>query len=327
MKKESEFKTPILIIAWKRPTKTKELINKIKEIKPNNLYIACDGPKNENTDENHKVMETRELLLKGFEDVKSKKYLFSKDNQGCKIAVSNAISWFFENEKEGIILEDDCIPHLDFFFFCEEMLETYRNDKRVWSITGHNQQNNIKRGTGTYYFSKYPRSWGWATWARSWSKYDKDIKDWPKIKSEGILQSQLEKRSEIEYWEKILDSIYYHNSPNTWDYQWTLYSLLNSGLTIVPNKNLIKNIGFGKDATHTFEGEADTFIENNKDSDNGIFPTVHPDYFLINKRADEIVDILEYSGGNKFSKTFLYKKLKNLKIKIFKLLKTFINKK
>ena len=116
----------------------------------------------------------------------SKKYLFSKNNQGCKLGVSNAINWFFEHEREGIILEDDCIPHLDFFIFCQEMLETYRNDERIWSITGHNQQNNIQRGNGTYYFSKYPRSWGWATWKRSWEKYDRDITDWPNIKSKKV---------------------------------------------------------------------------------------------------------------------------------------------
>lgn len=327
MKKESQFKTPILIIAWKRPTKTKELIKKIKAINPNNLYIACDGPKNEDNIEDNKVMETRELLLKSFEDLDSKKYLFSKTNQGCKIGVSNAINWFFEHVKEGIILEDDCIPHLDFFTFCEEMLATYRNDKRIWSITGHNQQNNIKRGCGTYYFSKYPRSWGWATWKRSWEKYDRDMNDWPEIKSKGILKNLLNSRAEILFWEKILDSIYYRNSPNTWDYQWTLYSFLNSGLTIVPNKNLIKNIGFDHDATHTFLGDADTSIENDKYISNAIFPTVHPDYFIINKKADEIVDILEYSGGNKFSKKFLFMKFKNSKLKIFKLLKNFFNSK
>jgi len=324
MKKRSEFKTPILIIAWKRPTKTKELINKIKKISPKNLYIACDGPKNEDADEDNRVIETRELLLKSFEEVNSKKYLFSKHNQGCKIGVSNAINWFFENEQEGIILEDDCIPHLDFFIFCEEMLDTYRNDERIWSITGHNQQNNIKRGNGTYYFSKYPRSWGWATWKRSWLKYDRDISDWPKIKSKGVLKKQFNKKSELKYWEKILDNIYYKNSPNTWDYQWTLCSFLNSGLTIVPNKNLIKNIGFDEDATHTIEGESETFIELDKENANGIFPTIHPDNLLNDKKADEIVDILEYSGGNFFSMQFFLKKLKNLRLRIFKLLKGFI---
>ena len=191
MNQENKFKTPILIIAWKRPKQTKELIGKIKQINPSKLYIACDGPKNENIIEDNKVKATREILLKSFEEINSKKYLFSNDNQGCKLGVSNAISWFFEHEREGIILEDDCIPHLDFFVFCQEMLETYRNDERIWSITGHNQQNNIQRGNGTYYFSKYPRSWGWATWKRCWAKYDRDITDWPNIKSKSILKNKL----------------------------------------------------------------------------------------------------------------------------------------
>ncbi|MCR8538757.1 MAG: hypothetical protein JJ848_000170 [Prochlorococcus marinus CUG1439] len=327
MNQENKFKTPILIIAWKRPKQTKELIQKIKQINPANLYIACDGPTNQNDIEENKVKKTKELLLRSFEEVKQKKYLFSKNNQGCKLGVSNAINWFFENEKEGIILEDDCIPHLDFFSFCQEMLETYRNDERIWSITGHNQQHNTHRGNGTYYFSKYPRSWGWATWRRAWEKYDRDITDWPNIKSKGILKSQLKNQREIKFWEKTLDNIYYYNSPNTWDYQWTLCSFLNSGLTIVPNKNLIKNIGFDEDATHTFMSDINTSLEINKANKQIIFPTIHPNYFVTNIEADEIVDILEYSGGDKLSKIFIIKKFKNLKIKLLKFIKVFIYRK
>ncbi len=327
MNEEKAFKVPILIIAWKRPKQTKELIGKIKQINPSNLYIACDGPKNENIIEDNKVKDTREILLKSFEEIKSKKYLFSNNNQGCKLGVSNAISWFFKNEREGIILEDDCIPHLDFFVFCQEMLETYRNDERIWSITGHNQQNNVQRGNGTYYFSKYPRSWGWATWKRCWQKYDRDITDWPNIKSKNILKNKLNNKRELIFWENILDNIYYHNSPNTWDYQWTLSSFLNSGITIVPNKNLIDNIGFDEDATHTFIGVSNSVIEKDQDNSFSLFPTIHPDYFVTNKKADEIVDILEYSGGNKFSKIFIIKKLKNMKIKFLKILKKFTFKK
>ena len=325
MEKENKFKTPILIIAWKRPKQTKELIKKIKQINPTNLYVACDGPKNESTLDDNKVKKTKELLLKSFEEVRQKKFLYSDINQGCKLGVSNAIEWFFEHETEGIILEDDCIPNLEFFSFCQEMLETYRNDERIWSITGHNQQNNIQRGSGTYYFSKYPRSWGWATWKRCWVKYDRDITDWPNIKSKGILKNKLKNQREINFWEKILDSIYYYNLPNTWDYQWTLSSFLNSGLTIVPNKNLIKNIGFDEDSTHTFMSDSNTFIEIDLEKNNDIFPTIHPDYFVINKEADKIVDILEYSGGNKLSKLFIIKKLTNLKIKLFKFLKKFFD--
>ena len=327
MHKERKFKTPILILAWRRPKHTRKLINKIKQINPEKLYIACDGPKNENSLDNIKVKNTKELLLKSFEEVRFKKYFFSKDNQGCKLGVSNAINWFFEHEDEGIILEDDCIPDLDFFIFCQEMLEKYRNDERIWSVTGHNQQNNIQRGNGTYYFSKYPRSWGWATWKRSWAKYDRDIKDWPNIKSRGILKDKLNHKREVIFWENILDNIYHHNSPNTWDYQWTLSSFLNSGLTIVSNKNLIKNIGFDEDSTHTFGEDLSSFIKKGQENSISIFPTVHPDYIVINKKADEIVDILEYSGGDSISKLYIIKKLKNIKIKILKLIQAFRFKK
>ena len=321
MNQENKFKTPILIIAWKRPRQTRELIKRIKKINPSILYVACDGPKNKDIIEDNKVKDTKRILLESFEEINSKKYLFSKINQGCKLGVSNAINWFFEHEKEGIILEDDCIPNLEFFSFCQEMLETYRNDERIWSITGHNQQNNIQRGSGTYYFSKYPRSWGWATWKRCWVKYDRDITDWPNIKSKGILKNKLKNKREINFWENILDNIYHRNSPNTWDYQWSLSAFLNDGFTIVPNKNLIKNIGFDEDSTHTFGSDLNFFIEKKHKKRKSIFPTIHPDYFVTNKKADEIVDIFEYSGGNKISKIFIIKKVKNIKIKLKKLIK------
>ncbi len=324
MNKKNKFKTPILIIAWKRPKQTKELINKVKLIKPENLYIACDGPRKDNQEDNKKVKDTREILLKSFEKVPSKKYLFSDNNQGCKIGVTNAINWFFENESEGIILEDDCIPHLDFFIFCQEMLETYKNDQRIWSITGHNQQRNSQIGNGTYYFSKFPRSWGWAAWKRSWEKYDRDTIDWPQIKSKGILKDKLLSRRELRFWVKILDNIYYNNSPNTWDYQWSLSAFLNSGLTIVPNKNLIHNIGFDEDATHTLLGETETLIDIDIKNCNSIFPTIHPDYFVINEKADNLIDTLEYSGGNRFSKIYIFKKIKNFKLRFFKFLDNFV---
>ena len=325
MNNSKKFKTPILVIAWKRPEKTKELLNKIKLINPNKVYFACDGPKNKNLDNIIKVEKTRAILLDN-DEINYTKYLFSKNNQGCKNGVTNAINWFFENEEEGIILEDDCIPHLDFFKFCEEMLDKYRTDKRIWSITGHNQQDNIQRGNGTYYFSKYPRSWGWATWKRSWLKYDRDIKDWPNIKKSCVLNNQLIYKNELMFWENTLDNIYHHNSPDTWDYQWTLSSFLNSGLTVVPNKNLIKNIGLDDEATHTFAGKSQTKFNQKKIERNIIFPTIHPKYFITDKKADNIVDILEYSGGNKLSIKFIRKKIVNIRFKIFKSFKKFIKK-
>ena len=117
-----------------------------------------------------------------------------------------------------------------------------------------------------------------------------------------------------------MDNIYYLNSPNTWDYQWSLSAFLNDGFTIVPNKNLIKNIGFDEDSTHTFGGDLNSFMKKTMKK-KSIFPTIHPDYFVTNKKADEIVDILEYSGGNKISKIFIIKKLNNMKIKLKKLIK------
>ena len=252
------FKTPILIISWKRPEKTLKLINEIKKIKPNKIYLACDGPIKNDKFNRFKVEKNREVLEKEITWKCEVNKLYSNKNNGCKLAVSKAITWFFKNEEEGIILEDDCIPHLDFLKFCSILLDKYRDDSRVWCISAHNQNKNTSVKNVSYYFSRYSHCWGWASWRRCWNLYDPDIKTWPEKKKEKILNNIFESTKQIQYWENIFNNIHYNSQPDTWDYQWTYLCFLNSGLTIIPTINLIKNIGFDNDATHTLEGNPKT---------------------------------------------------------------------
>ncbi len=310
------FNTPILLIAWNRPEKVSKVINAIKKITPNKIYIACDGPIPNNELNQLKVNETRSTINKEINwKCKLKKY-YRKKNYGCKIAVSDAITWFFKNETSGIILEDDCVPHIDFFYFCEEMLEKYKNDERVWCISAHNIFRGSNKIKFSYYFSKYFRCWGWATWSRCWKRYDRDIKDWPNLKKQKILENIFDTKKEINFWEKTFDGLFYKSFPNTWDYQWTYACLLNSGLTIIPRINLISNIGFDKEATHTFIGESGT---NNKELNfkkSGIFPLLHPDKIYRNKKADKIVEALCYSGYPIFSFSYMKFFIKKIYFKI-----------
>ena len=290
------FNTPILLIVWRRPEKTLRVIEKIKQINAKILYVACDGYKEKDFHTINKVEETRKIINDSINwDCKIKK-LFSDHNQGCKNGVSNAINWFFQNEREGIILEDDCLPHLDFFYFCEKMLKKYRTDERIWSITGQNIQNGIWHGDSSYYFSKYSHCWGWASWKRCWENYDKNIKSWPNYKKLDLLSNFFEKKRAQKYWVKIFDNIYYNNSPDTWDYQWTYACLINSGLTVIPNKNLVENIGFDIEATHTKTEVFNTKILNFSRHTSGIFPIKHPKNVYQFKKADEFTEKICYSG-------------------------------
>lgn len=175
---------------------------------------------------------------------------FREKNLGCKHAVSSAITWFFEQEERGIILEDDCLPHQDFFTFCEILLERYVSDHRVSVITGDNFQNGIQRGDGSYYFSRYNHVWGWASWRRAWQHYDGDLSFWPEWKHSESWVSEFSDRVERRYWEQIFDSMYCQQI-DTWDYPWTASVWYYGGLTVMPKTNLVSNIGFGSDSTHT----------------------------------------------------------------------------
>lgn len=245
------LKTPVLLIVFNRLDTTKQVLDAIREAKAPRLYIAADGPRGHVTGEDSKVRAVREYVLSHIDWDCEVKTLFRENNLGCKYAVSGAINWFFENEEMGIILEDDCLPSQSFFFFCSELLERYKNDVRIWQISGANLlENRIKLST-SYIFSRYGGIWGWATWARHWHKYDIHMISWPEKKmDQRWLRSVTETEVEINIRKKRFDNVYYQNF-NTWDYQWIYTKLLANGLSIIPRRNLVKNIGFGADATHT----------------------------------------------------------------------------
>ena len=310
------FDTPILLISWCRPEKTQKIIERIKSIRPKKLYLASDGPISNDEKNKKKVELNRALLNKEIDWLCEKKILYSDFNQGCKYGVSNAINWFFENETEGIILEDDCLPHLDFFYFCRDLLKIYRDDERIWSITGQNMQNNKIHGRASYYFSKYSHCWGWASWRRCWDKYDRDIKSWPANKELHNLKNIFENKKETKFWSNILDNLYYESRPDTWDYQWTYTCFINSGLTIVPNKNLIENIGFDQEATHTKENFLDLSIEDFSIFSSGLTPIKHPENIIPNKQADKYTELICYSGINLMSIEGIKIFIRKLKYKI-----------
>lgn len=293
MNKKKSFEVPILIIAFKRARTLEKVINSLRNIEPKIVFVACDGPSKNNPIELEKVKETRKLIKKSFQWECDVKFRFSDVNQGCKLGATNAVSWFFENVDEGIILEDDTVPHKDFFYFCEKLLEKYRYDERIWSITGTSFIKNISQSEYGYFFSRYPALWGWASWKRSWDKYDVNISFWPEIYRNKITKNLFDDDLEKEYWESIWNDLYYKNKPDTWCYQWTLCSLINNGLNIYPEVNLIENIGFGEDATHTLlEKEPIPFGK-------GLKKIKHPEFIVLNKIADDFL-INEYLNLKKY---------------------------
>ncbi|WP_157665415.1 glycosyltransferase family 2 protein [Cyanobium sp. NIES-981] len=267
----------------------RQVIDAIRPVAPCRLFVACDGPNPERPGEAEKVAATRTVIEEEIDWPCEMQQLYSDSNQGCRLGVSRAITWFFEQVEEGIILEDDCVPHPDFFPYCTELLERYRHDTRVWCISGNNFQNGRWRGDGSYYFSRYNHCWGWATWRHCWSHYDRELLHWPSLKASGLLGSIFENSREAKYWTRIWDRLLHEGKPDTWDYQWTLTCLMNGGITALPNRNLVTNIGFAMDACHTTTAPSSAMpLSNfvNATSPSGLFPLRHPGFTLQDKSAD-----------------------------------------
>lgn len=284
------LKTAVLFLVFNRPDTTTQVFEKIRKAKPPRLYVACDGPRENQKNETEKIAKVRKIVTNVDWPCEVKTLLREK-NLGCKKGVSTAITWFFEQEEQGIILEDDCVPHLDFFTFCESLLDRYAKDKRVSVITGNNFQNNQWRGDASYYFSKYNHCWGWASWRRSWKDYQGDIKFWPKWKKSKEWLSCMPDKVERKYWENIFENVYL-KKVDSWAYPWTCCNWMLGKVSIAPNVNLVKNIGFEReDATHTKSIHVSSNLE--------VFPMGHinhPKYFQTNQEAD-LFDFNYHFGG------------------------------
>lgn len=244
-----EFHTPILFLVFNRPEETRMVFSEIRRIRPKRLYLAADGPRMNQPNEPEKVALVREIASAVDWDCEVRT-LFREQNMGCRDAVSSAITWFFGHEEEGIILEDDCLPSQSFFRFCEEALRKYRHDPSIMCVTGTNILPSKDLGSN-HLFSKYPLMWGWATWARAWEKYDVQMNAWAHLNRAKFL----EELNLGGFWFRRKWTSLFHRTYNgeidTWDYQWIFCCWLNDGLTVAPAKNLIRNIGFSENATHT----------------------------------------------------------------------------
>ena len=276
--------SPVLFLIFNRPETTWQVFEAIRTAKPRRLYIAADGPRFEREGERTRCEEVRKIALEvDWEcDVKT---LFRDKNLGCKIAVSEGISWFFDHEDEGIILEDDCLPDQSFFPFCKDLLERYRNDTRIMAISGNNFQQGRKRTEYSYYFSRYFHCWGWATWKRAWKFYDRELIAWPEIQKYGFLYDIANGyEPSVVYWSHWLDKCYSGELDDAWDYPWLLSCWGQSGLFVLPNINLVTNIGFGNKATHT---KNINNINANLPAYKIEFPLKHPLYIIRDMVADQ----------------------------------------
>lgn len=255
------MRTPVLLLAWRRPAQLRAVIDALRPVAPSSVFVACDGPNLNLTAEVQAVSEVRELIEREINWPCEIHRLYAESNQGCRLGVSRAITWFFYHVEEGIILEDDCIPDPVFFDFCELMLSRYRHDSRVWCVSGSNFQRGQRRGDGSYYFSRYAHCWGWASWRRCWQHYDADLSLLAPLLAHKLDQALFADRVERDYWIRLWLKLLLEGKPDSWAYRWFFTCIVNGGLTVVPNGNLVVNIGFGAEATHTCRRGSDSIQE------------------------------------------------------------------
>jgi len=279
------FDAPVLFIGFNRPDITQIVFSEIRKIKPKKLYFAVDGPRKNVEGDIEKCTKTRDIINSIDWDCELKT-LFRAENLGCKVAVSSAIDWFFNNEEEGVILEDDCLPDQSFFLFCKELLAKYRNNDRIMMISGNNLQFGRKRDRYSYYFSNYGHIWGWASWRRAWKLYDVNMKLWPEVKSNKLLYNIFPEEKIASCWSRILDSVF-KGEIDTWDHQLNLAIWAHNCLAIIPNENLVSNIGFGQEGTHAKDAR---YILNNLKTRNIKFPLKHPLHIASNRKADRFIE-------------------------------------
>lgn len=245
----SDLRTPVTFIFFNRLDTTKCVFEEIRKVRPAKLYLVADAPRRGRDDDIEKVKETREYVESRIDWPCEVNRNYAESNMGCKLRISSGLSWVLSIEEETIVLEDDVVPRKEFFFFCQQMLNKYRNVDKIMMISGTNLIRNCKKKE-SYYFSYFSSIWGWATWRRAWEKYDPEMKDWPNVRKHWKLWSI---QPGLSYLFLVWNMNYvYRKEMDTWDFIWDYARYRNRGLGVVPNANLIKNIGFNReDAVHT----------------------------------------------------------------------------
>ena len=285
------MKSPVLFLIFNRPDLTRLSFECIRRAKPVRLYVAADGPRPDHPEDEKLCLEARAAAM-AVDWPCELSTLFRKRNHGCKTACASAVSWFFAHEPEGVILEDDCVPHQDFFPYCDELLEHYRETPEVMFIGGSNYQYGKKRGTASYYFSIYPHVWGWASWRRAWAHYDlgmEGLERFIKTRMRGQVGHDGAYKAMMRKFMLVARGI-----DNTWDFP-LVYSLWKArGLSIIPNVNLVGNAGNVEDSAHPWRPE----IAHHRRVE-GLPLLTHPQSIRRDKEADDFHSEMlatEYTG-------------------------------
>lgn len=284
---------PVALFVFNRPETTARVIEAIRAAAPPLLLVVADGPRPGNPSDEASCREVRALIDRTDWPCPVRTN-YADENLGCRVRIASGIDWVFDEVPEAILFEDDTLPDPTFFRYAGELLERYREDDRVISISGNNFQRGRLRGRASYYFSRYPHIWGWATWRRAWSRYDRDLTRWPDLRAEGWLRNVLRDPIEIDYWTGIFDRVA-RGEIDAWSYAWLFTCWAEGWIAALPNRNLVSNIGFGSAATHT-TGDSDIGMLQTYPME---FPLVHPQHMTAHAEADAFTGRTVFREGRR----------------------------
>lgn len=285
-------RSPVLFLVFRRPETTRRVFETIRQAQPPYLFVAGDGPRDERERELCEQARTAATAVDWPCEVRT---LFRASNLGVRRAVTGSLDWFFDHVEEGIVLEDDCLPDPTFFRFCDELLERYREEDRVMSVSGDSFHGRAVAVPESYFFSRYCYVWGWATWRRAWQHNQADMADWPGLRASGWLDRLDDGHADFRrFWRWVFDETY-RGRIDTWDHVWTFSCWLRDGVSAVPTTNLVSNIGMGVDASHTHARDWRARIPR----DAMAFPLRHPAEVARHRAADRWADLHVY--GTRFA--------------------------
>lgn len=264
---------------FNRPDLAARVFAAIREQRPRRLLVIGDGPRHEVAGEAARVAQCRALVdAVDWPCVVERN--FSDTNLGCRLRMASGLDWAFSRAEAVIVLEDDCLPGPGFFPFVTSLLERFADDERVMTISGDCFVPG-GRDAASYRFSRWAHIWGWASWSRAWRNYDLSISTWPELRELGWLRGICDGAGEAEHWTGVFDQVH-AGTIDTWDFSWMYANWLHQGLTVLPTSNLVSNIGFRADATHTTD-PASALAGLPAGSAR---PLVHPRYVLQDRLAD-----------------------------------------
>lgn len=294
--------TPVVLIVFNRPDHVRRVLGEIRKQQPEELFICQDGPRDGNELDRLKIQEVRDVINEMVDWPCELHTLYQEKNLGCGAGPAAGISWFFSNVEMGIVMEDDCLPHPDFFAYCDELLHRYKDDERIMYISS-TLYNDKWRCSASYDFSHYMITGAWASWSRAWKGFDLDLHHFDARKFRKKCLKLFYSSVEADWWfYKVLEIQQDTEKKSYWDYQMQIHILDCEGVTIHPQRNLVSNIGFDAEGTHTLDNSAEM---GNKESF-PIMPLSHPSGVVVDRLRDY------ECFSKKKSQGFLKEKFRNL---------------